>query len=131
MFFNYSVSTPKATASVPGLITELKICRGVIHQLDFVFPPGPQGLLHVALYDSLHQCWPTNPGEMFAGDNSTISFREHFPVLYEPFILDLHTYNDDDTWPHTVVVRIGILPVEILAPWLLGYDERLRAALGY
>ena len=130
MIYRFSITTPKDTASNDRKKTELKLCHGVIHQIDFIFPPGPQGLLHVSVNKAIHQIWPSNADETFAADFTTISFREHIPLLYEPFELEAYTYNLDDTFEHSCILRIGILPVHVIAPWLTSYDDRIKAATG-
>ena len=130
MFYNFSLSAFPGEGLTTGNKTTLKLTHGIIHKVDIVFPPGPQGLFLLFIFDNTHQVFPTNPGGYFSGDDEIISWREHLPLLYDPFELYAYYYNFDDTFAHTVTLRIGILPVKVLAPWLLPYDERILAALG-
>ena len=113
---NYTKASPKKTI--------LPLTRGVIHQLDVVFPPGPSGKLHVAINDALHQVWPTNPDESFASDRDSISFKEHYELEAEPYELQAYTWLEDAIYPHLAIIRIGILPRKILTPWLTRWWER-------
>jgi len=130
MIYNFSVSVATTNTATAPLKTTHKLTHGIIHKLDIVFPPGCLGLVGIAIFNGLHQLWPTNPTEYFISDDETISFREHYELIEEPFELYSVGYTMDDTYDHTIVLRIGILPVYILAPWLQSYDERIRAALG-
>ena len=128
--FVYAITTPANTAVADKIKTDIKLSQGIIHQLDIVFPPGPQGLCHLTINQALHQRWPSNTDQTFHNDSTTISFKEHLPLLFEPFELQAFTYNLDETYEHEIIIRIGILPVHVLAPWLLPFDERIKAAMG-
>jgi len=110
MIYSFDISTPANTPDTDIQKTDLKLTRGVIHQLDIVFPTGCAGLLYVAINLGLFQIWPTNPDEYFHTDGETISFREHFELIFEPYILTVHTYNLDEEYSHSVIIRLGILP---------------------
>jgi len=130
MLFNFTVSTPANTLESSKLKTTLEITYGVIHLIELQFPPGPSGYLHVHLNDALHQVAPYNTDENFASDNLNISFREFIPFLKPPFELSAYTWNLDDTFDHVVLIRIGILPPSVIAPWLQSYADRMLAAMG-
>jgi len=130
MVFRYSILTPANTAATAKKKTILKIAHGIITQIDIQFPSGPQGLLHLHINNSLHQIFPFNTGEDFASDSVLITFREHIPHLVEPFELQAYTWNLDDTYEHIIIIRVGILPVYVAAPWLLSFDERIHSILG-
>lgn len=114
MFYRFSVLTDENTSEENQVKTILPLARGVVHQVDFRFPPGPQALLHVRLKRGLHQVWPSNSEEAFASDNERISFREHFELFDLPYQLELYSWNDDESYPHLIIVRIGILPRKII-----------------
>lgn len=130
MIYKFLITTPANTAATAKLKTVLKLNKGIIHQLDVQFPPGPSGLLHLHINDAIHQVFPYNTDENFSSDNVNIRFKEFQPVLEEPFQLEAYTWNLDDTYSHDVIVRIGILPVQVIAPWLMTWEERLEAILG-
>lgn len=109
MIYSYTITTPKNTLEGDKQKTTLKLARGIIHRVEFVFPPGPAGLLHLHINDALHQRWPSNTGENFASDDENIGFHEHLELSREPLELQAYTWNLDDTYPHTVIIRIGLL----------------------
>lgn len=130
MIFKWNISTPANTAATAKVKTLLNVAYGIVHHIDIQFPPGPAGLLHLQVRDALHQVWPYNSDSSFSSHNVNISFREFIPVLVEPFEFQAYTWNLDDTYDHTVIIRIGILHPRIIAPWLLPFDERIESLLG-
>jgi len=130
MIYNHAFCVPAMMGALDLYKRDMKLTRGVLHKYEVVFPPGCVGLVGVAVYQGVHQVFPTNPNEMFWGDGETLSFREHLPLMTDPYVLTAYLVNIDDTFAHTITFRLGILPVEVVAPWLLSYEERLAAALG-
>ena len=90
--------------------------HGIIHRVDVGFPPGPQGLLHVAIDRDGRQLYPSNPQGNWAWDNLTQQFPTWFELEVEPFTVVARTWNDDDTFAHEVTLQFLILPREILLP---------------
>lgn len=132
MIFRFGITTPANTAESSKQSTILLLAQGIIHQIDVQFPSGPAGYLHLQIRNALHQVFPYNPGEAFASSNVNIRFRDFIPILEPPFEFVADTWNTDDTYEHLVIIRLGILPVSVIAPWLTPFSERLQALLeGY
>lgn len=130
MMYVFNILTPANTAATAKKETVLKLCYGIVHQVEIQFPPGPAGLLHLHINGALHQIWPYNTGEDFASQNINISFREFIPILIAPYQFVAYTWNEDDTYDHTIIIRLGVLPPRVVAPWLLSYEDQLASALG-
>ncbi len=128
MIFKYEISTPANTSEANAMSTPMQVSKGIIHKLDVVFPPGCQRLLHVRINRALHQVFPLNPEASFASDAETISFREYVALNAEPYELQTITWNDDETYDHTIIVRLGILRKQIIAPWLINWREKFNTA---
>ena len=109
MIYRFGITTAITYSETNKLKTILPLARGVIHQIEILFPPGPAGLLHIHLNRGIHQIWPSNSEGNFSADDNTIGFREHFEITGRPYQLEAYTWNDDDTYPHLVIVRIGVL----------------------
>lgn len=108
------------------------VAPGVIHLLEIQFPPGPQAYLHLTINHGLSQLWPSNPEEDFASDSVTIRTREFYELPSKETELKFHTWNLDDTYEHSVIIRIGILPKAVIAPYLLTWRDKLIGfTLGY
>jgi hypothetical protein len=129
MTFHFSITTPANTTEANKIKTTFRVAKGILHHYDILFPPGPYGLCHIHINDALHQLLPYNTDESFSSDGETISFKEFLPILEPPYELSAYTWNLDDTFPHTVYIRIGILPIEIFAPWLLPLESRIQSVM--
>lgn len=116
MIYVFDYETEKIKYATEKLKTVLQLTHGVTYKLDVVFPPGPAHLLHVQIKDALHPVWPSNPDADFAGDNHTISFDDEYPLTQPPFTLQAYTWNEDDTFNHRVIIRIGVKPIAIVEP---------------
>lgn len=121
MIYDFVITTPASTLVSAKQSTDLKLTGGIIHQIDLVFPSGPQGYLKVQINHGLHQVWPTNPEGYFASSDEKISFEEFYDLTTAPYTLTAYTWNDDDTYSHLVIVRFGILKRDDLRgvwfPW--------------
>ncbi len=109
MIFTKDFTIPKNTSkNIPHNDT-LVVCRGLIYRIEFQFPAGCAGLAYVAMFDGSHQIYPSSMGEWFHTDNFTIGFDDLLLKLVSPFEFDLYGYNLDETYDHTVYVRIGMV----------------------
>ncbi|MBW2675801.1 MAG: hypothetical protein JRD89_20740 [Deltaproteobacteria bacterium] len=77
--------------------------------MNIRFPPGPSGLLEVAVLYGIRQIFPTVDGQVFAGDDEVIAWQEYWLLPESPCVVTIHTENQDDTYEHSVQVRIATL----------------------
>lgn len=116
MYYDYSFIIPANTTQASPHTEDVKLTHGVIHRVEVGFPQGCAGLAHLQIKRALHQVWPTNPQGSFNTDDYTIPINEFYELFTEPYILTLVGWNLDDTYDHTLEVRIGILPAKVLMP---------------
>ncbi len=116
MFYDFSFTIPANTLKTNPQTLDCKLGHGIIHRVEIGFPAGCAGLVHCTTKEGLHQHWPTNPDGSFKTDGYTIAFNEHLKFTRKPYVLTLVGWSFDDTFPHTLEVRIGILPEEVLMP---------------
>jgi len=114
--------------------TVLSVTKGLVYKVEFNFPPGPGGLVGVAVFDGLYQVWPSSVGEFFVSDDETISFDDMYIKEAAPYQFDIYTYNDDEANDHTVRVRIGLVSNEVFMERFLptkgrAYFEKLRTRM--
>lgn len=127
MYYEKRLAIPANTpASAPATET-LPIHPGVVNQVDVVFPSGCAGLAHFQVHLWNTQLWPSNVNSDFSGDGVHISFTEDFEVVDLPFELTLIGWNLDDTYQHTVTLRVQITPKQQTLRYAL---ERLGAGPG-
>lgn len=116
MYYDVSFTIPANTAELSPSLKYVKLCYGVIHRVEAGFPRGCAGLAHLQIKRASHQLWPTNPEGSFNTDGYTISFNEDQDFFIEPYILTLVGWNLDDTYDHTLEVRIGVYQVRAPRP---------------
>lgn len=108
MFYVLPLTIPANTLETDPVEEELGLTYGVIQRVEIEFPPGCAGLAHVKVQYHEFDLYPSNPGTWFSGDGFTIAFDDNFPVTEVPHAVKVVGYNEDDTFEHTVTVRINV-----------------------
>jgi len=116
LIYKFQFTIPKNTPETAKIEKTMRICPGIIHRIEIMFPPGCAALAHVEIYHHTVQMWPSNPETDFASDGETIAFREFYLIDEIPAELIAKMWNEDDTYDHTITIRIGVLPEEAVAP---------------
>ena len=88
--------------------TKLSVTSGLLWLLEVDFPPGCCGLAHFQMFDGLYQMFPATPGESFHGDAVTLRFDDLYMKQAAPFEFRIKTWNEDESWDHTLQVRVGM-----------------------
>lgn len=109
MFYDFALTVGKKGSATERVDQEVNLTDGIIHRVEVQFPIGCAGLARCQIYEHAHQIWPTNIDSSFASDGYTIAFDEHYELTEPPHVFRLICWNEDDTYPHTITVRIGIL----------------------
>ena len=116
MFYVKPLVIPAHTTEANPLREELALTYGIINRVEVEFPIGCAGLAHVYVLYHEFQLYPSNPDSSFAGDGFTIAFDDNFPIVETPHVVDIVGWNEDDTFDHTVTIRINVkLPEVTLA----------------
>lgn len=110
MIFVAAIETQPNTPQSDPVITPIDIIFGKITQVMVFFPPGVNALAHIKLLWGLRQIFPSNEEGDFAGGDVLIVWPEDIDVNTEPATITAYTWNDDDTYPHTITVHIVIVP---------------------
>ncbi|MGH9487136.1 MAG: hypothetical protein ACRD04_06040 [Terriglobales bacterium] len=110
MIFSAAITTPKLTSSTSPLITAIPIVMGTITGVRVFFPPGVNALAHIKLLWGLYQIFPSNEQGDFAGGDVLFEWPEDISILTEPTQITAVTWNDDDTYEHTISVHIIVTP---------------------
>lgn len=118
-----TITIPKNTSIASALRTKWKIIAGLIYKFEIDFPPGPSGLVGIAVVDGDSRLYPFGEMEYFIGDNATISFEDEHIFTSATATLDILAYNLDDFYDHTIQVRVGILSDETMIKAKLGISS--------
>jgi hypothetical protein len=132
MHYDFTLTIPPNTPEDNPLRLTCPLNYGIINKLSVEFPPGCYRLAHIRIFDKLHQVWPTNIDSSIVGDTFPVEFEEYYPVIEVPYELKIEAWNDDDTYQHSIVVRIGLLSEKVLGKIELRptTEEELRTLLG-
>ena len=118
MFYDFAVTIPAGTTQASPKEERLKLSHGIIHTFRLYFPPGPRGEVNLAIFDALHQVWPTNSGGAFNADNVYISFDDYYELLNAPYELVAKGWSPSADYSHTIRVEIGLLESKVALAWL-------------
>jgi hypothetical protein len=110
MIFVAAITTTKNTAKTAPKLTQIPIVFGKITQVMVFFPPGLNGLAHIKLLYGLQQLFPSNEQGDFAGAAVLINWAEDIDITHEPSKLTAISWNDDNTYDHTITVHVVIAP---------------------
>ena len=112
MIYVFPLLIPANTPETAKQRTVLALARGRITRVMIEFPAGHVGLTHLYIRRGLHQVWPANPEVNFKSSNETILWDEDYSLETAPHQLDAYAWNEDDTYEHTITVRIVLEPAQ-------------------
>lgn len=112
MIYVYPLTIPANTPATAKQITVLALTRGRITRVMIEFPAGHVGLTHLYIRRGLHQVWPANPEVNFKSSNETILWDDDYDLTAAPHELVAYAWNEDDTYEHTITVRIVLDPAK-------------------
>jgi hypothetical protein len=116
MIYEYNLTIPANTPASDPAYLEMPLGPGIIHKLEVEFPLGCNKAVLVALLRGLHQIWPTNPDGALSANAYTISYPEYQPLEEAPFQVEAYGWSPGTAYSHTITIRIGVLPREVLEP---------------
>jgi hypothetical protein len=106
MIYVFPITIPANTPETAKQKTILPLARGRVTRVMVEFPAGHVGLTHLAINRGLFQLWPVNPESAFKSSNETIIWEEDYNLDTPPYELEAYAWNEDDTYEHTITVRI-------------------------
>jgi hypothetical protein len=112
MFYETSLIIPPNTLSTAQATIDLPVHAGNVNRVEVRFPSRTGGLAHLRILYWQRQIWPSNPNSFFTDDGHAITFDEDLDLVDPPYVFTLSGWNEDDTFPHAPIVRIGILPFD-------------------
>uniref|UniRef100_A0A6M3M801 Uncharacterized protein n=1 Tax=viral metagenome TaxID=1070528 RepID=A0A6M3M801_9ZZZZ len=109
MFYEFAITVPANTTQASPKKQELELTHGIIQRIDVQFPIGTLALAHCRLEHHSFGHLPTNPTGSFATDGFIIPVDEYLEFFSAPYKIKAICWNDDDTYAHTVTIRISIM----------------------
>lgn len=133
MFFEYDITIPAQTTSSAPLSTDLELPWGTIDYIGIQIPLGVAGLTGLQLWRGLYQLAPVNAGGWIKGENIVVEWKEEFDFTQPPFFITALAYNDDDSYQHTLTVRVRVnekpsllFSTEMLSPTVIPIPQELQ-----
>lgn len=125
MIYEKSLTIPKNTPITAPVTTIVPVHPGIVKQVSVYFPAGCCGLARCCILYWERQVWPSNPDSYFHGDGQNLVFPEDIRLVDLPYEFTLVGWNLDDTFQHTITVRLAISPedttmTQLLAQFLTG-----------
>ena len=90
----------------------IQLTKGRITHWWVGFPPGCHDLVKVTVYEFEHQILPRGEDEEIYWNNYVYSIPDSYPLVEEPYEIEVRAWNEDDTYDHTVVVGVALEPIE-------------------
>ncbi len=116
MFFSYPVVVPANTLESAPVLTRIKLTAGTLYRIEFVFPAGCQGMVHLAVEHQGTQQWPLTKGYSFTAEDFTVGIDDRYELDAEVNELVAKAWSPGTNYDHTLTVRVGILPKEVFEP---------------
>ena len=128
MYYRYEISIPANTSRNNAQRRRIVVHGGIICNVDVLIPAGCAGLAYVRINHGGHPFCPVNDLVWFNGDDTHYQIREFYPLDKTFNTLFIYSYNEDDTYAHTITVGINVLPRWALLPE--GATEGVLKSLG-
>ena len=113
-YYSLIFTVPKNTAEETPVEQKLLVHPGILHQVSVLIPPGHAGLTGVAIDAGLHQIAPSSQNTWFMGDDSLFSYPEWIEITQGLAEIGIRGFNVDDTYNHSFVIGVGVLPESAL-----------------
>jgi len=114
MWYVLEDTIPANTTEANKRRTHLKASAGILHTIYVTIPPGCSNLVHLQLLANSINILPRNADTYISGEHVNVDYREWYELKPAVNDLELITWNEDDTYSHTVKMLIGILPKGVL-----------------
>ncbi|MBW2672775.1 MAG: hypothetical protein JRD89_05055 [Deltaproteobacteria bacterium] len=95
---------------------EIALEGDVLERVRLRYPPGPNGLLRIALFYGIKELFPHEEGTYFYGDDEIIEFSPSWQLPERETTVRVKLVNDDEKYEHSVyLVLITLESSEMLA----------------
>jgi len=104
-----TIYTARITASANSIASqEIELEGYAITHVEVLFPPGCLGLVGVSFFYGVKQIFPYQEGTDLRGSGETIAWDEYWVLPEERTKVKVVVNNEDDTYPHTIYIRIVV-----------------------
>jgi hypothetical protein len=114
MHYSYDLTIPAQTLKANKLKATYLLGYGILKHVSIFFKWGCSKYVHVQIFRRNRQIFPSNSEEDYSDNDYHIDFDEFFPILEEPYELEVRGWNLDDFFEHTVTFRFSVLHPTVL-----------------
>lgn len=125
MFYSQDIVVPANTLKASYQSDTIKLTKGVVTRIAVFFPWGCAGLVYAQVIRKTWQVFPLSRGQWMSGNDRIIDFETSIDLFSEPYDLIVRTYNEDDTYNHTINVAFEMIKGESVV-WLDPLIEELK-----
>ena len=129
MLYAWDITISAATSESGPEIETLKCTAGIITRIELKFPAGCHGLVKVKILRSEFRIFPLSDFGWVTGDDEAVGSNMYYSLESIPTELKFVGCSPGTTYPHTITVRVTILP-EKEASWM-PVIERLSKIIKY
>jgi hypothetical protein len=104
------ITVPANTSESNPITRDITIEEKFITRMEVMFPDGCCNLVKVRIHYGIKRFWPSKEGTWIVGNGETVGWEERFEMPAVNETLTVLVANLDDTYSHTIVVRIMTLP---------------------
>ena len=116
MFYAWDITITAGTSEAEPKTEILKLSKGTITRIDVKFAPGCHRLVKVRILRWEFQLIPLNKDEWVTGDGEAVITEGFYELDTEPYQLKFLGCSPLTSYPHTVTVRVTVMPPEIATP---------------
>lgn len=109
MIYEARLTIPPSTSKAAAVRESFDVHPGTAQQVGIEFPTGCAGLVHLRVLYQEQQVWPSNLDQDFSGDGALLVFPEDLSLDASPYTISLEGWSDDDTFNHTVTLRLAVV----------------------
>jgi len=106
MDFYGETEIPANTPSDEPLRYSIGVDKGIIDRIYLFFPWGCAALCYIRILRRNTSLAPHTRERFYHGNDILIVIDVGYEIKNEPYELIAEAYNDDDTYPHTPVIRV-------------------------
>jgi len=129
VLYNWIITVPKNTPRDSPVEEKLTLAIGIVTWYSVFFPPGCAGLVHCKIFHREHQIVPSKGDQDLSGDTFPIEWNDYYELYERPADFLARCWNEDDTYPHKVTIRIAVVPRRAVVPLALG--DAIKGMFGF
>jgi len=113
VLFTFKVTAPANTPQTSPVKLDMKLKSGILSRIRVVIPSGHRSLAHLSILFGETQIIPWGDQEFIEGDDEVLEDEPNMALPGDPVSLEARAWNEDDTYPHSFLVRAWIRrPIE-------------------